>query len=119
MPMRGQIQCSESWWEPWTVRYKDLEVGVTLHVSGLIVSGLLISQNSYLRTLSELLRENGSSERQPAREALASAFELITDSIAGPETDPPSHIEVISANFSVSSMSTSRSPQASRQCPLV
>jgi hypothetical protein len=52
-------------------RAQSIEIGVTLHVSGLVVSGLLISGQSFFDLLGRWLAETGSSENAPIREALA------------------------------------------------
>lgn len=69
---------------------KDMEIGLTLHVSGLVVSGILISYTSYLQALAALLRENGSPESQAGRDVLASTFELLIDGDGETATDPAS-----------------------------
>jgi len=88
---------------------KDMEIGLTLHMSGLIVSGTLISYTSYLQALAALLWENGSPESQAGRDALASNFELLIDgdeeeTATDPatqqnETSPPSHIHLRAATI--------------------
>jgi hypothetical protein len=55
-------------------RFGSLEIGVTLHVSGVVVSGLLISGRSFFELLSAALTEGGTSESAPIRHALASAW---------------------------------------------
>jgi hypothetical protein len=52
-------------------RAQSIEIGVTLHVSGIVVSGLLISGQSFFDLLGRWLAETGSSENAPIREALA------------------------------------------------
>lgn len=54
--------------------FKDLGMGVTLYVSGTIVSGILISYESYWESFRVFVRENGSPESQAVREAFADAF---------------------------------------------
>jgi hypothetical protein len=53
---------------------KDVEMGVTLHVSGTIVCGVLVSYETYWNAFRELVRKNGSPETQPIREGFADAF---------------------------------------------
>jgi hypothetical protein len=61
-----------------------MEMGVTLHVSGIIVSGLLISYETYWEAFRVLVRENGSPDSQSFREAFADAF---TAAITGKDLD--------------------------------
>jgi hypothetical protein len=53
---------------------KDIEMGVTLHVSGTIVCGMLVSYETYWSAFRELVRETGSPETQAVREGFADAF---------------------------------------------
>jgi hypothetical protein len=63
---------------------KDMGMGVTLHVSGIIVSGTLISYEAYWEAFRVLVRENGSPDTQPFREAFADGF---TGAIMGKDLD--------------------------------
>jgi len=72
------------------VNDSDLEMGVTLHVSGVIVSGVLISYKSYWEEFRVLVRENGSPESRVAREAFADTFTAaITGASLGPSGVEP------------------------------
>lgn len=53
---------------------KDVEMGVTLHVSGTIVCGVLVSYETYWQAFGELVRKTGSPETRPMREGFADAF---------------------------------------------
>jgi hypothetical protein len=85
------------------------EIGLTLHVSGLIVSGDLISYENYLAGLAALLRGNGSPDSQAVREAFASTFELLAydnevtgtgaESDRPDETPAPSYIHLRAATI--------------------
>lgn len=63
---------------------KDIEMGVTLHVSGIIVSGVLISHETYWEAFRVVMRENGSPDTQAARQTFADAF---TAGIMGKDLD--------------------------------
>lgn len=52
----------------------ELEIGMTLHVSGVIVSGLLISAQRYFELLNEAIQPGGSQESAWLREALGDAL---------------------------------------------
>ena len=52
------------------------EIGITLHVSGEIVSGLMIPLTDYLDEMAALVRDNGSPESAAARGGLAEVFSL-------------------------------------------
>jgi hypothetical protein len=52
-------------------RVQSIEIGVTLHVSGIVVSGLLISGQSFFDLLGRSLAETSPAENAPIREALA------------------------------------------------
>jgi hypothetical protein len=52
----------------------ELEIGMTLHVSGVIVSGLLISDRRYFELLNEAVQPGGSQESAGLREALGDAL---------------------------------------------
>lgn len=53
---------------------KEMEVGVTLHVSGIIVSGSLISYDAYWEAFRVLVHENGSPSVQSFGETFADAI---------------------------------------------
>ena len=63
---------------------KDWEMGITLHVSGIIVSGSLISYEAYWEAFRVLVRENGSPDTRTSRESFADAF---TAAITGTDLD--------------------------------
>ena len=61
----------------------ELEVGITLHVSGVIVSGLLISARRYFELLNEAVQTDGSQEGAGLREALGDALTDVGESYRG------------------------------------
>jgi hypothetical protein len=62
----------------------EVDIGLTLHVSGVVVSGDLISYDSYLKALAARLREDGPPECRAEREA----FARVIDGGRGISTDP-------------------------------
>ena len=52
----------------------DLGVGITLYVSGTVVSGTLVSLEAYWQAFRDFLRSNGSPQSQPVRDAMAAEF---------------------------------------------
>ena len=58
----------------------ELEVGITLYVSGVIVSGLLISARRYFELLNEAVQTDGSQEGAGLREALGDALTDVGES---------------------------------------
>src|SRR5436190_18000638 len=58
----------------------ELEIGMTLHVSGVIVSGLLISGRRYFELLNEAVQTPGSRETVGLREALGDALTDVAES---------------------------------------
>lgn len=68
----------------WVNDTKETEMGVTLHVSGIIVSGTLISHEAYWEAFRVLMREKGSPDTQSLRETFADAF---TGAIMGKDLD--------------------------------
>ena len=70
----------------------ELEIGMTLHVSGVIVSGLLISGRRYFELLNEAVQPGGAQESAGLREALGDALTGVGESYGAYEfnavTDP-------------------------------
>ncbi|HTS97026.1 MAG TPA: hypothetical protein VMI33_10430 [Streptosporangiaceae bacterium] len=90
------------------------EFGVTLHVNGLIISGLLCSMTSFFEEQAELFRQLGSAETAEARQGFAEVFDALAEqsqsqpgiehangdqAVASdaPETDLPSFIHLRAA----------------------
>lgn len=63
----------------------ELEIGITLDVSGVIVSGLLISAQRYFELLNEAVQTAGSPESAGLREALGDAFMAMAKSYRADE----------------------------------
>jgi hypothetical protein len=55
------------------------EIGVTLHVNGVIISGLLCSVTSFFEEQAEMIRRLGSAETAEAREGFARVFDWLAD----------------------------------------
>lgn len=55
------------------------EFGVTLHVNGLIISGLLCSMTSFFEEQAELIRQLGSAETAEARRGFAEIFDWLAE----------------------------------------
>jgi hypothetical protein len=64
------------------------EIGVTLHVNGVIISGLMCSMPSFFEELAEMLRETGSADSAESRNEFAKIFDWLSeDSRVGPRDD--------------------------------
>jgi hypothetical protein len=74
-----------------------LEIGVTLDVNGVVISGMLCSLRSYLEDQANFLRSQGSTESAPIGEALSGLFSKIAEQVK-PELQDESSTE-ISTNF--------------------
>lgn len=59
--------------------HNGLEIGLTLHVSGIIVSGTLISFGTYLKSVAEFVRELRTPGSDVGAEAFAVAFDHLSD----------------------------------------
>jgi len=55
------------------------EIGVTLHVNGVIISGLLCSITSFFEEQAETIRRLGSAETAEARQGFAELFDWLAD----------------------------------------
>lgn len=64
----------------------EIAIPLTVHVSGLIVSGDLVSYKSYFEGLAGQLREDGSADRT-MREALAEGYSLLLNDLEVAERD--------------------------------
>jgi hypothetical protein len=60
------------------------EVGVTLHVNGVIISGLLCSMTSFFEEQAEMIRRLGSAETAEARQGFAELFDWLADQTQTP-----------------------------------
>jgi hypothetical protein len=72
----------------------DVEMGVTLHVGGLIVTGRLISGATYWRESAQKLRESGQGPREliePMAEGMEKVAEAYSDAYAADAADPDDH----------------------------
>jgi len=58
----------------------DMELGVTLHVSGVIVSGTLISGSKFMGQVAQALKEAAASQNAPSAEGLAEGFAAVAGS---------------------------------------
>jgi len=56
-----------------------MEIGVTLHVSGVIISGLLCSITSFFEEQAEVIRRLGSVETAEARQGFAELYDWLAD----------------------------------------
>jgi hypothetical protein len=66
----------------------DLEIAITLHVRGLVVTGRLISGETYWRETAAELLEGAEDGPDLARQALAESMEGIADQYRDAEGDP-------------------------------
>ncbi len=57
----------------------DWEIGVTLHVNGVIISGLLCSMTSFFEEQAEMIRQLGSVETTEARQGFAEVFDWLAE----------------------------------------
>jgi hypothetical protein len=58
----------------------DMDVGVTLHVCGVVVSGTLISGSKFFGQISKTLKEAAARENAKTAEGLAEAFATVAES---------------------------------------
>lgn len=58
----------------------DMELGVTLHASGVIVSGTLISGSKFMGRVAQALKEAAASQNAPSAEGLAEGFSAVAAS---------------------------------------
>jgi hypothetical protein len=59
--------------------HPGFEIGVTLHVQGLVVCGVIIAASSYFGEVAEMIRHAGPAGTAPDREGLADVFAWISD----------------------------------------
>ncbi len=68
----------------------DWEIGVTLHVNGVIISGLLCSMTRFMEEQADIIRRLGSVETVKARHEFAKLFDwLAEETQARPDTEHP------------------------------
>jgi hypothetical protein len=81
----------------------ELEIGMTLHVSGVIVSGLLISARRYFELLNEAVQTTGSQESAGLREALGDALTDAAESYWAAEFNAETGPEQVALDLFLSS----------------
>ena len=58
----------------------DMDIGVTLHVAGVVISGTLISGRKFFHHIAQALREAAARHDAQAAEGLAEGFTAVADS---------------------------------------
>lgn len=82
------------------VNTSNVEFGLTLHVEGVIVSGLLVSGKKYFETFAQEFAgafPGGDVTKENLRQAIASNASIYDESEAGSELPPPQFIHLLNA----------------------
>jgi hypothetical protein len=81
----------------------ELEIGITLHVSGVIVSGLMISGRRYFELLNEAVQTAESQENGGLREALGDALTGLAESYRAHEFNAEADPEQVALDLFLTS----------------